>query len=74
MSDSDTRIGQLEGDTVCLRFVRGQRVRVATGSLKGLEGVVVEHRTVGRVLIRIRPGVCIEVGQMTLEPVKEKDR
>ncbi len=72
VSDSDTRIGDLDGDTVCLRFVKGQRVRVATGSLRGLEGIVMEHRSVGRVLIKIRPGVCIEVGQMMLEPVKEK--
>ncbi len=71
MSDSDTQIGQFDGDTVCLKFVKGQRVRVATGSLKGLEGTVLEHRSVGRVLVQLQPGVCIEVGQLTLEPCTE---
>ncbi len=72
MSQSDTRIGSLGTDTVCLRFRKGDRARIAAGSLKGLEGVVLEHRAVGRILLRVFPGVCIEVNQLTLEPVKER--
>ena len=72
VSHSDTRIGSLETDTVCLRFVKGERVRIAAGSLKGLEGTVLEHRAVGRILVQILPGVCVEVSQLTLETAKER--
>ena len=72
VSRSDTRIGNAESDTLCLKFVSGQRVRVATGSMKGLEGTFVENRSVGRVLIRVHTGICVEIHQYCLELVSKK--
>lgn len=50
----------------------GQRVRVAEGPLRGVEGIVVERRGRSRVLVglsAIRQGLEIDVAVETLEPI-----
>ena len=72
VSRSDTRIGNAESDTVCLRFAAGQSVRIAAGAMKGLVGTVVDHRTIGRILVQIDAGICVEIHQYCLEAMPEQ--
>jgi transcription antitermination factor NusG len=67
---SDTHIGRAERDTICLSVTPGQRVRIIAGALQGSEAVVVQQRTHGRVLVRIRRGVYVEIQQFCLEKSK----
>ncbi|MBM4092878.1 MAG: hypothetical protein FJ276_26240 [Planctomycetes bacterium] len=69
--NADTRIGKTAPDTVCLAVSRGQRVRISAGSLKGVEAVVVLPRTDGRVLVRLRQGVFLEIHAFCLEKIAE---
>jgi len=58
---SDTRIGtDPNSDTSCLRFTYGERVRIAVGSLKGLEGIFVSVRTGGKILVKLKNEVYVE--------------
>ena len=65
----DTHIGKAEADTVCLSVSRGEHVRVSAGAMKGAEAIVVLQRTDGRVLVRLRQGVFLEIHAFCLEKV-----
>ena len=65
------RFDNVESDTVCLRFVAGQTVRIAGGAMKGLVGTVVDHRTIGRILVQIDAGICVEIHQYCLDAIPE---
>ena len=67
MPSDDTRLHKAGEDTSCFGLRTGQRVRIATGSLAGIEGIVVEQRAMGRILITIMKGVQIEIHQFCLE-------
>jgi len=68
--DSDTQVGKADLDTFCLRVEPGQQVQISAGILQGTRAVVVESRTGGRVLVRLQPGVYVEVHQFCLEHTK----
>jgi transcription antitermination factor NusG len=68
-SGSDTHIGRAESDTVCLGFSPGQSVRISVGLMEGFEAVVVQQRMRGRVLVRLEPGVFVEIHQFCLEKI-----
>ena len=63
VKSSETQIGRSEVDTRCEGVQEGQQVRIITGPLAGLEGVIVERRVRGRLLIHVATGVYIEVQQ-----------
>ena len=65
----DTRIGSTEGDTVSISVSPGQRVRISAGLMKGAEATVVQHRTNGRVLVRLQRGVFVEIHPFCLEKI-----
>ncbi len=67
---SDTQFARDVVDTMCLRVVPGQTVRITAGILEGVTAVVQEHRTGGRVLIRLKHGVFVEVNQFCLDTKK----
>ncbi len=67
---SDTQIGRAESDTVCLGLTSGQAVRVSAGLMEGFDAVVVQQRSRGRVLVRLEPGVFVEIHQFCLEVIK----
>ncbi len=69
MNRSDTQIGIADSDTMCLRFAKGQRVRITAGALKGTEGIVIESRPVGRALVRLGDGLFVEIHQFCLQSV-----
>lgn len=54
------------------RIEAGQRVRVKSGSLMGLEGMVLARRKESRLLVAVQflqQGVSVEVDDFTLEPL-----
>ena len=67
MSVSDTTILSGDGETLALRWIPGQRVRVVGGPLQGVEGVVLETREAGRIVVQIRSGVAVELNHLCLE-------
>lgn len=71
MGASETRLGIADSDTVCLRFAEGQSVRIAAGAMSGMMGKVVDHRTVGRILVQLDIGICVEIHQYCLEAMQE---
>ena len=70
-SDEDTRLRSADSDTVCLQWSAGQRVRIATGSMEGLEGTIIEQRTAGRVLVRLQGSVYVELHNYCLESMEQ---
>jgi len=66
---SDTRIGAADSDTVLLRVSPGERVRLAAGTLDGIDGIVVQNRAGGRVLVRIGEGLNVEIDQYCVEGI-----
>ena len=66
--NEDTKINKPgSGDTwnVAIRF--GQRVRVVSGALEGLCGTVVGQRASGRIVVKIREGVLLEIDAFCLQ-------
>lgn len=68
---SDTQIGRADNDTMCLGLTPGQHVRITAGLMSGAEATVVQHRPQGRVLVRLQPGVYVEILQYCLETIKK---
>lgn len=68
---SDTHIGRADNDTMCLGFSPGQHVRVTAGLMSGAVATVIQQRPQGRVLIRLQPGVYVEILQYCLEGIKK---
>jgi hypothetical protein len=66
-----TRIDNVESDTVCLRFVAGQTVQMSAGAMRGLVGTVVDHRTIGRILVQIDAGICVEIHQYCVDAMPD---
>lgn len=69
--ESDTDIGQADSDMMCLDVSAGQRVRISVGLMEGLEAIVIRHLSSGRVLLRLQPGVYVEVLQDCLEALEK---
>ena len=63
-SDSDTDSSPL------VRIPLGQKVRVVAGTVKDIEGNLIERRKGGKVLVRITGGICIETHEHWLERVE----
>jgi hypothetical protein len=68
---SDTHIGRADNDTMCLGFAPGQHVRIAAGLMSGAEATVIQQRPQGRILVRLQPGVYVEILQYCLEKIKK---
>ena len=71
-SSSDTVILRSDTDTHVFTWQTHQSVRIIDGPLRGVTGTVLETRRGGRVLVRIRPGVAIEVPHVLLRTVSRR--
>jgi hypothetical protein len=58
-----------DSDTIAIDFRVGGRVRCMMGVLKGIEGVVAATRSNGRLLIRVVPGIYVELPRVCLEAI-----
>ncbi len=63
----ESGIGMVDSSTMCLGISAGQRVRISTGLLEGLEAVVIGVRYPGRVVLQLQQGLHIHIGQVCLE-------
>lgn len=64
---SDTHFDHIS-DTAMLQFSRGQKVRVETGGMAGVTGIIVGKRSRGRLLLEIGVGVYLEIHQTCVSP------
>ena len=72
MDSSDTGIHAGRSDTIFYSFRKGQIVRLGVEPFLGLTGTVAGHRTEGRVLVQLKPGLFVEVQHFALEPLEPR--
>ena len=57
-----------DASTCVLDLVSGQHLRIVTGALSGLKGVVVARRQSGVLLIQVGSGMYLEVSEFCVKP------